>query len=256
MKALRVQVERVVRPVRASSGRKDRMREELLAHLLRLYDEELSRSGNPETATAAAISRFGDAAQLTRELQDSVPAYERWGMTDIAPRGRAKRRVGESPLHYLRAHQCHWPGRRRTAGYGDPAGGAGIRTAWAGAPGRAISFTQALLFMLGVYAIEVVAIFCGVLLSERMRRLMERRETAADPRAKRRLAGHIAACALGGSAIVGLGIAAILSMFDFVVQIPLLPPPFVWGISAVAALIALPFTFQQARCWRRRHPPF
>ncbi len=50
--------------------------------------------------------------------------------------------------------------------------------------------------------------------------------------------------------IVGLGIAAILSMFDFVVQIPLLPPPFVWGISAVAALIALPFTFQQARCWR------
>ncbi len=176
MKALRVQVERVVRPVRASSRRKDRMREELLAHLLRLYDEELSRSGNPETATAAAISRFGDAAQLTRELQDSVPAYERWGMTDIAPRGRAKRRVGESPLRYL----------VRTNAIGLGVGGllgmAILLVALAFAqPGQAhraeaISFTQALLFMLGVYAIEVVAIFCGVLLSERMRRLMERRK--------------------------------------------------------------------------------
>ena len=47
MKALRVQVERVVRPVRASSRRKDRMREELLAHLLRLYDEELPARATP-----------------------------------------------------------------------------------------------------------------------------------------------------------------------------------------------------------------
>ena len=38
MKALRVQVERVVRPIRASSLRKDRMREELLHY----YERELT----------------------------------------------------------------------------------------------------------------------------------------------------------------------------------------------------------------------
>jgi hypothetical protein len=37
---LKVVVERAVRPVRAGARRKDRMREELLAHLVCIYDQE------------------------------------------------------------------------------------------------------------------------------------------------------------------------------------------------------------------------
>jgi hypothetical protein len=45
MTALREHVERAVRPVRALVRRKDRMREELLAHLASLVDEERARCG-------------------------------------------------------------------------------------------------------------------------------------------------------------------------------------------------------------------
>jgi hypothetical protein len=80
-----VAVERVVRPVRADARRKDRMREELLAHLTALYEEELARLGDEAAAREKAVQRFGDPATLTAELQDSVPArgraayeLERW----------------------------------------------------------------------------------------------------------------------------------------------------------------------------------
>jgi hypothetical protein len=101
MKALRVQVERVVRPIWASNLRKDRMREELLAHLTRLFDEELARSGDIETATDEAIRRFGDARALSRELQEGVPWLERWAFFRFPPIGPARRRRGESPLGFL-----------------------------------------------------------------------------------------------------------------------------------------------------------
>ena len=41
MKRLKICVERAVRPVRALDGRKDAMREELLAHLTAIYGEEV-----------------------------------------------------------------------------------------------------------------------------------------------------------------------------------------------------------------------
>lgn len=79
--SLRKQVERAVRPVRAGKRRKLLMREELLAHLVALYEEERSRRPDAGTADAAlreALARFGDPAALTVELSGSVGWQERW----------------------------------------------------------------------------------------------------------------------------------------------------------------------------------
>jgi hypothetical protein len=71
-------VERVVRPLRANSARKRKMRDELLAHLSAIYDEELARRNDPLEAVAAAGERFGNPAILTAELQATVPRRECW----------------------------------------------------------------------------------------------------------------------------------------------------------------------------------
>jgi hypothetical protein len=70
-------VERVVRPVRAGIRHKRRMRDELLAHLAAIYDEEQALLRDPAAALKAAAGRLGDPAELARELQDAVPARER-----------------------------------------------------------------------------------------------------------------------------------------------------------------------------------
>ncbi len=57
--------------------RKRRMRDELLAHLSAIYDEELARHNDPLAAVAAAGERFGSPAELTAELQATVPYLER-----------------------------------------------------------------------------------------------------------------------------------------------------------------------------------
>jgi hypothetical protein len=77
MKELMVAVERAVRPVRASGARKDRMREELLAHLTAQYEENMARLGDSPAALAEALRRFGGTEQLTRELQASLLPPER-----------------------------------------------------------------------------------------------------------------------------------------------------------------------------------
>jgi ATP-dependent Clp protease ATP-binding subunit ClpC len=70
-------VERAVRPVRASVVRKRRMREELLAHLTAIYEEELSRETGPTAALETAAKRFGEPSELAHELNSSLPYYER-----------------------------------------------------------------------------------------------------------------------------------------------------------------------------------
>jgi len=67
-----IQVERAVQPGGVNERRKDRMREELLAHVTYIYEEELVRRGDARAALQAALERFGDPAQLTRALQESV----------------------------------------------------------------------------------------------------------------------------------------------------------------------------------------
>lgn len=90
MNELMVHVERAVRAVHASPARKRRMCQELLAHLINLVEEERARGGDEQEALARALQRFGGPANLSRDLQDSVPRLERWFF----------RGPGESGLRY------------------------------------------------------------------------------------------------------------------------------------------------------------
>jgi hypothetical protein len=91
-------VERCVRPVRASAPRRRKMREELLAHLSGIYEEELARGSNPAVALHAAVDRFGDPVALAAELNRSLPLSERLGRY-INP--NLTRRPNESPARYM-----------------------------------------------------------------------------------------------------------------------------------------------------------
>jgi hypothetical protein len=73
---LKAIVERAVRPVRASFARKRRMREELLAHVMGVFEKE-AKLGDEQAALARTLERFGQAADLTDELQASVPPNDR-----------------------------------------------------------------------------------------------------------------------------------------------------------------------------------
>lgn len=108
MKALRQRVEQIVRPLRASLRTKDRMREELLAHLEALYAQHLQRAGDETKALDEARRQLGDPAQLTAELQDSVPKLEQWAVQPVPGSHWARRRPQES----LRG----WALRTTTAG--------------------------------------------------------------------------------------------------------------------------------------------
>jgi hypothetical protein len=63
---LKIIVERAVRPVRASTSRKRKMREELLAHVVGVFEEESANLGDERTALEQTALRFGNPA-LPRE---------------------------------------------------------------------------------------------------------------------------------------------------------------------------------------------
>lgn len=69
-------VERIVRPVRVGYLRKRKMREELLSHLTAIFDDELTRSTDSGGAWQSALLRFGEPAELARELEESLPLRE------------------------------------------------------------------------------------------------------------------------------------------------------------------------------------
>ncbi len=78
MKELMIHVEQIVRPVRAFSARKLQMRRELLGHLQGALNEEHRRLPDDESAAIqAAKRRLGEPADLTRQLQQTVPRLER-----------------------------------------------------------------------------------------------------------------------------------------------------------------------------------
>jgi hypothetical protein len=97
MRELMVHVERAVRAVHASPARKRRMRQELLAHLTGLLEEEKARGGDEQEALARTLQRFGDSADLSRDLQASVPRLEQWEAR--AAKGFL-RRPGETGLRH------------------------------------------------------------------------------------------------------------------------------------------------------------
>jgi len=70
-------VERAVRPVRATMVRKRKIREELLAHLTSIFEEELGRLGSERAALERAQQRFGDPRELSVQIQAAVPRSDR-----------------------------------------------------------------------------------------------------------------------------------------------------------------------------------
>ena len=77
LRALELHVDEAIASVPANASRKRRMREEMLAHLLDLFDQEHARLGDDTQALEAAVHRFGGLAELRSELHDSVPYGER-----------------------------------------------------------------------------------------------------------------------------------------------------------------------------------
>jgi hypothetical protein len=97
MSEFMVLVERAVRPVQAGPKKLNRMREELLAHVMAIHKEELARHGDESAARAEAIRRFGDPVALTAELQQSVKWNDR---TDARLNSVFGWRPGESATRY------------------------------------------------------------------------------------------------------------------------------------------------------------
>ena len=74
---LKIIVERAVRPVRASTLRKRQMREELLAHVCGVFEDESSSAADEQTALVQTQRRFGSPSAVTSQLQEAVPARDR-----------------------------------------------------------------------------------------------------------------------------------------------------------------------------------
>lgn len=106
LKELKIVVERAVRPVRATLARKRKMREELLAHLMAIFEEEMQKAGGERAALDQAKRRFGNPKELTTQLQQSVP---RWDRISFIVEDFLCFRVGESALrHAARVAVLPW----------------------------------------------------------------------------------------------------------------------------------------------------
>jgi hypothetical protein len=82
---LKILVERAVRPVRASTSRKRKMREELLAHVSGVFEVESAGLGDDRLALARTAQRFGDPAEVTSHLQETVPWIDRMAWLVVPP---------------------------------------------------------------------------------------------------------------------------------------------------------------------------
>jgi hypothetical protein len=74
MTGLKIIVERAVRPVRVSNSRRRKIREELQSHVVGVFEEERARLDDDQAALEQTALRFGNPAELTGQLQQSVPA--------------------------------------------------------------------------------------------------------------------------------------------------------------------------------------
>jgi hypothetical protein len=107
MKALRVHVERIVRPIHASVRRKNKMREELLAHLTAAFEEERNLADSDDVAIERATERLGEPVSLRAELQASVPWVEHMSFAYL--------RLRLDPESYGRNEPFGWRGAARIA---------------------------------------------------------------------------------------------------------------------------------------------
>jgi hypothetical protein len=94
---LKIVVECAVRPVRASSMRKRRMREELLAHVTDVFEEERAALGDDQAALERCALRFGNSTELTSQLNASL---RRWEWLDWHLENWPWPKPGESTLRF------------------------------------------------------------------------------------------------------------------------------------------------------------
>src|SRR5262249_22698702 len=76
LRQLEIIVERAVRPVEASVFCKRKMREELLAHVSAVFEEEAVKLGEERAALEGTAQRVWDPVELTRQLPESVSASD------------------------------------------------------------------------------------------------------------------------------------------------------------------------------------
>jgi hypothetical protein len=248
MKSLRVQVERVVRPIRASHLRKDRMREELLAHLIRLFDEELARTNDAQSATSEAIRRFGDASSLARELQASVPWLERWGFFSFPNSGPIRRRPVESPVRYIMRMNC-WAGAFGIAFY---ASLAFVIIIAGNQRARQIDqppASQLLAYCMGLAAIQFAGLIGLGLLSEGIRQELENHAVSESTVERRRATWRIVCYTVTGSVVWGCSFAGTLLLVEFAF-IPFISRAQFWCITLGATALGMPLTLRQAWHWK------
>ena len=72
LKQLKIMVERIVRPIRASTAAKRAIQEELLAHVVDVFEEEVSRLADERAALIRTEQRFGNSSELTDQRPDSI----------------------------------------------------------------------------------------------------------------------------------------------------------------------------------------
>jgi ATP-dependent Clp protease ATP-binding subunit ClpC len=73
LKELKTVVERAVRPVRATMARKRKIREELLGHLISVFEEAVEKHCDEQAALDQSRQRFGDPRELFGQLQGAIP---------------------------------------------------------------------------------------------------------------------------------------------------------------------------------------
>jgi hypothetical protein len=79
--------------ISASPSRKRTMHEELLAHMLGIYDDEQTRGQEERAAITETKRRLGDADQLRTQLQASVPLLERLFFMCLNPKETSMSRL-------------------------------------------------------------------------------------------------------------------------------------------------------------------
>ena len=233
MSNLRKDVERVVRPIRASTTRKNQMREELLAHIEGLLADEKARRGDDVDAVRRA-GAVGEPGQLTTELQATVPRWERWAFAPVPGLERSRRRPGET----LGAYQRRWNVRMTY-----------LVLVWGGfAVGCALVGPRP-IEVTGVFLVPVLLCTLPLaleILAEAIRRSLMRLESA-DPAARRTAWRAVAFEALAAALLTGSTIAGAMLLIERSAHKPVYSPRIFWGVTLVFELLTLPALAGQVR---------
>lgn len=242
-KLLRRQIERVVRPVQASPLRKNRMREELLAHLTRLYEEEGDRcSGDRDMALAAAVARFGEPAVLRRELQGTVPVWERISWRPLPGFPRVERQPGET-ITGLLARGARWVLALSAMTWLSVFV---VVLLFDRPGGHTISLLNLSIAALAGTAAMLAGILGHPLVCEAIRQEWVALPARGSPNRVIALV-RLLACTIVAVALMAGLIPAFLALINVVAGFPIFTGRLLWGLSLATAAISLPLTAVQVR---------